>query len=922
METHISPKMLLESQWHSQDTQNIVSLLAVDPQNGLSDSDVSSRLEIFGENQLQEAARIPAWKKFIAQFNNLIIWVLIAAAVISCIMAIVQNSSEELVDAGAIFAIVIINSILGFLQERKAEAALAALMKMSAPRANVIRNGKEDEIASNELVPGDIIYIEEGTQIPADVRILEGAGLKVNEAALTGESVASEKNPQISLPEDTPLAERINMAYSSTYVEHGRAKAVVIATGMKTEIGKIATMVSATEQGDTPLQKRLEKVGSKLVFACLVICAMVFLLGTIEGHPWQAMFLTAVALAVAAIPEGLPAVVTIALALGVERMAKRKAIMRKLASVETLGSTTVICTDKTGTLTQNHMFVKEMYLPSSDVVLIGDRVPDDLSFPLERLLVAATLCNNLYLKVGPDGRDKLSRGEVKGDATEIALVDAAYTTGALSSDYFGKLTYVAEHPFDSVRKRMSVIYHQAEDTLHTCFVKGAPESVLPLCVAIDIHNSTNRTTDVRPITGDDLESINTTMRRMSDDALRVLAVAYRNLPAGFDDSKPEEGEAELVFLGLVGMHDPARPEVGPAMLDCRTAGITPVMVTGDGLFTARAIAREVGLIDPSEQLDVIEGREVEKMSPEELQQAVPRIAVYSRVNPETKLRIVDAWQARGEIVAMTGDGVNDAPALRKADIGIAMGIRGTDVSKGAADMVLADDNFATIVHAIEEGRRIFDNIKKFIHYLLSCNTGEIVTLFLAVVFFIPMPLLPIHILWVNLVTDGLPALALGVDPTAPDIMKQNVHRRGSEILSKSRWIRMVIQGVLIGGATLAAFLIEFYGVGNGNPEWLNESQTMAFTVLVFSQLLHSLSCRDQNKSFFGKGMFANKWLLLAFSSSIAIHIAVIYVPFFQIIFKTFPLSLNDWAFTAGLSLLPFTINELLKHVWKFKEKAN
>jgi len=895
----------------------VLRLLGTDSVHGLSEDEARKRLLQYGPNKLREKARTSHWSIFLSQFNNLIVWVLIGAAVVSGVIGAVHNTSEEFIDAAAIMAIVLINGILGFLQERKAEAALEALMKMSAPQANVLREGKEIRIPSQDLVPGDIVYLEEGDLVPADVRLLEGAGLLAEEAALTGESVPSEKDADIVLAAETPLGDRSNMSYASTTIVHGRARATIVATGMDTEIGHIADLVSATEQKETPLQQRLEKVGQVLVFACLGICGLVFVLGTIEGHPWQVMFLTAVSLAVAAIPEGLPAIVTIALALGVERMAKRNAIMRKLASVETLGSTTIICTDKTGTLTQNRMFVKEMFLPHGELVTIGDVIPAELPYPLERLLVAATLCNNLYLKVGLEGLERLKKGEVLGDPTEAALVAAAASTGALDSEFFGKLRHISEIPFDSRRKMMSAIYENPETKIHFGFVKGAPDTVLSRCTYIDKPDVSTRLQhgNHRRMEANDLESIRMTINRMSLDALRVLAVAYRDIPADFDHSHPELAEEELVFLGLIGMHDPARPEVKAAMDECRTAGIRSIMVTGDGLLTAKAVAQEVGLLTPADDYQVIEGIEAEKLSGEELIEKVLQIAVYSRVNPETKLRIVEAWQARGEVVAMTGDGVNDAPALRKADIGIAMGIRGTDVTRGAADMVLADDNFATIVNAVEEGRRIFDNIKKFIHYLLSCNTGEILTLFLAVILLLPMPLLPIHILWVNLVTDGLPALALGIDPPRRNIMQQHIKNRSNQILSSNRWIRIVIQGSLIGLATITGFLYEYFVQGGS----YNESQTIAFTVLVFSQLLHSLTCRDLNHPFFSRGILDNKWLILTFFSSIIIHVGVIYIPFAQLIFNTFPLTLADWGLTAGLALLPFLINESLKLVWKFKE---
>jgi P-type Ca2+ transporter type 2C len=838
-------------------------------------------------------------------------------------MGFLNNTSEEFIDAAAIMAIVLVNGILGFLQERKAEAALEALMKMSAPQANVLRGGKEQRIPSKDLVPGDIIYLEEGDLVPADVRLLEGAGLLAEEAALTGESVPSEKDADKVLAAETPLGDRGNMSYASTTIVHGRAQAIVAATGMDTEIGHIADLVSATEQKETPLQQRLERVGQVLVFVCLGICGLVFALGTIEGHPWQIMFLTAVSLAVAAIPEGLPAIVTIALALGVERMAKRNAIMRKLASVETLGSTTIICTDKTGTLTQNRMFVKEMYLPHDELVTIGDVIPSNLPYPLERLLVAATLCNNLYLKVGPDGLERLKKGEVLGDPTEAALVAAAASTGALDSESFGRLAHISEIPFDSRRKMMSAIYENPETGIHFSFIKGAPDTVLSRCTHIDKPDVATRLQhgNHRVMEVGDLERIRATIDRMSLDALRVLAVAYRDIPADFDHSHPELAEEELVFLGLVGMHDPARPEVKAAMDECRTAGIRSIMVTGDGLLTAKAVAQEVGLLTAADNYEVIEGIEAEKLSGEELIEKVPKIAVYSRVNPETKLRIVEAWQARDEVVAMTGDGVNDAPALRKADIGIAMGIRGTDVTKGAADMVLADDNFASIVNAVEEGRRIFDNIKKFIHFILSCNIGEITTLLFAVLFFLPIPLLPIHILWVNLVTDGLPALALGIDPATPDIMQQDARKRGRVILTGRRWVRMTIQGLMKGIFTLAAFLISIHMLNNGvmNKQTILEAQTMAFTVLVLSQLFHSLSCRSQERLFFSKGMLSNKWLLYTLFGSIIIHVSVIYVPFLQVIFNTYSLTLTDWLITGSLSLAPFVINETLKVLWKFRE---
>ena len=868
---------------------------------GLSEELATERFEEFGPNLLEEVGRVSPWRQFASQFTEFIVLVLIAAAVLSGIL-------QEWMDAIAILVIVVLNAILGFIQEYRAERALEALKKMAAPMARVIRHGEARNVPAEELVPGDVIALEMGDLVPADARLLEDHLLQVDEASLTGESVPVKKKAEAVLPENAPLADRCNMVYSSTVVTYGKGTALVTATGMGTELGKIAHLVQTVGRESTPLQDQLDKVGKLLVYGCILIVAAVFGLGLWRGVPPVEMFLTAVSLAVAAIPEGLPAVVTIALALGVRRMVQRNALIRKLPSVETLGSATIICTDKTGTLTQSEMTVRKIGLLDRTIDVTGDgydpeggffvdgRSVDPGEHDLQLALRIGVLCNNANLK---RGSEEGSRWRIVGDPTEGALLSAAGKAGLWRSDLEADYSTLEELPFDSNRKRMTTIWRGPDGGL-TAYVKGAPDVVIGLCTRIQDNG------EARTATAEDRERLLSLNHQLADEAMRVLAVAYRELGEESVEPTVEKVERGLVFAGLMAMKDPPRPEAKEAIATARRAGLEVVMITGDHKSTAVAIAKELELYGDGDI--AFTGSELDEIDDERLREIVEKIRVYARVSPEHKLRIVRAWESRGHIVAMTGDGVNDAPALKEADIGIAMGITGTDVSKEASDMILTDDNFASIVAAIEEGRAIFDNIRRFIHFLLSCNIGELLAMFLASLLGLPLPLLPIQILWVNLATDSLPALALGVEPAEPGGMERPPRPPSEGVITRRIASIMLMQGTVIGILTLGAFVIEYFVMGGS----VERARVIAFSTTIFAQNVHAFNVRSNRHSVFKLGLFSNPWLLVAFGVVIISELAVIYVPFLQPIFKTMPLGAQDWALVATLGLMPLVIVEIIK----------
>ncbi|NMB45863.1 MAG: cation-translocating P-type ATPase [Firmicutes bacterium] len=895
----------------------VIRELASNASIGLSTSEAEKRIKQFGGNQLAEPSYPSLLLCFLRQFQDFMVMVLIGATVISALLG-------EVPDALAILAIIVCNAFLGFIQEYKAERSLEALQEMVAPTCVVLRDGRETKIEAVQLVPGDIVFLTSGQRVPADGRLLDANLLAVEEATLTGESHPVEKGTEYVFSDPVPLGDRRNSVFMGTTVVRGKGRFIVTATGMGTEIGRIAAMIHAVPVEATPLQRRLEQLGKWLVAGCSLVVGVVFLVGVLQGFPIYRMFLTGVSLAVAAIPEGLPAVVTIALAMGVQRMSRRHAIVRHLPAVETLGCATVICSDKTGTLTQNVMTVREIrlssavyqitgtgYTPEGDILALDGHPINAVGKDLERALMAGALCNNarIYppmgrsggmkglwrkLRIGNVGSQKDGEWSLIGDPTEGALLVAAAKANLYKEDLESGNRVVGELPFDSRRKRMTIIT-QAPGKNPMAWVKGAPDVILDLCTHI------RKNGEGVLLSSWDKQRIKRNYEDMSSSALRVLALAERQLLPGTVGQLRRMSEAEiergLTFLGLVGMIDPPRPEAVKAIASARRAGIRTILVTGDHANTAVAIACELGL--SVGQGSAVSGAELEKMDDTELQRVVSHINVFARVQPEHKVRIVRALKAQGEIVGMTGDGVNDGPAVKEADIGIAMGKVGTDVSREASDIVLADDNFATIVAAIEEGRAIYDNIRKFIRYLLGCNVGEVLTMLFATLVGLPLPLLPIQILWMNLVTDGLPAIALSVDPGDPDIMERSPRSPEEGIFARGLYLRIASQGLLIGICSLMVFVLElFWGSGK-----LECARTMAFSALVMSQLLFVFQCRSEHHRVWEVGLLGNPWLLGAVIVSTAMHLAVLYIPTLQPIFKTVPLVYGQWAlvlFFSGL----------------------
>ncbi len=892
--------MIKNHSWWSLSLEELPSQLHTDLQQGLSLEQVPAKRFQSGYNELIEKRKDSYLKKFLEQFNNVVVWILIVAAFISGFL-------KEWIDAIAILVIVILNAAIGFIQEFRAEKALAALRQMAAPSCKVFRQGQIQMIPSKELVIGDIVLLEAGDYVPADIRLTQSNLLKTQEAALTGESVPVEKSVDVILSPNVSIGDRKNMCFMGTSVVSGKGRGVVIEIGMGTELGKIAQMLQETGVDETPLQKRLEKLGQWLVYFCLGVVGIVFITGLFRGEKIMDMFLTSVSLAVAAVPEGLPAIVTIALAMGVQRMVKRHALIRKLPSVETLGCAMVICSDKTGTLTQNQMTVKKVYIPGQffeitgtgyapeGKFLQGSQEMNEPSLGLKNILEASVLCNGARLKQNE------KQWSVIGDPTEGAMLTVALKLGIDKEKIDLLYPTITEIPFDSDRKMMTTLHER--DGRFLSYSKGAPDVLIQKCTHIwDGQNE-------RLINEEDLKKIHETNETWTQEALRILAIAQKNLKgADKDHFNSETAENGLTFLGLVAMIDPPRAEVKEAIVKCKKAGIRTVMITGDHKNTAIAIARELGMFE--EDLMALSGVELDQMSDSALENKVEQVCVYARVSAEHKLRVVRAWRKRGKVVAMTGDGVNDAPAVKEADIGIAMGITGTDVTKEASDMVVTDDNFASIVAAVEEGRGIYTNIKKSIYYLLSCNTGEILVMFLASLFGLPMPLFPIQILWMNIATDGLPAIALGMDPIEKGIMEEPPRSREEGIINRAFIIRMLFQGFLIAACVLIAFLYVLY-IEKAD---LARARGVAFSVLVLAQLFHSFNCRSEKTSIFKLGLFSNQKLVLASLVALGLQICIIYVPFLEVIFKTERLSLFDWMLCVGVSSVPVVGVEIYKKI--------
>ena len=895
----------MEKSWFNKTSQEVEQELKTDCQNGLSSNQVQENMKKYGLNELQEKKKDSLLKKFLEQFKDFSIIVLIIAAIVSGVVGVAQG--EGFTDTIIILIVVILNAVIGVAQESKAEKSLEALKKLSSHASKVIRNGKEQVIPARELVPGDLVIIETGDYIAADLRIIEAVNLKSQEASLTGESVPVEKITEKIDGNEIGIGDRKNMLFSSSLITYGRGKAIVVNTGMNTEVGKIAGMLDNAEKQETPLQQKLNDLGKTLGIACLAICAVIFVIGLLQGKEIIDMFMTAVSLAVAVIPEGLVAVSTIVLAIGVQKMVKKHAIVKKLPAVETLGSSTVICSDKTGTLTQNKMTVEKVFCDDE----LQDVKKVNTTEDFKKLVYNCMLCNDSRL---------LENGQLAGDPTETALVDMAFKL-----DY-GQAIYrenprVEEVPFDSERKLMTTV--NKKNGKYIVYTKGGVDELLKCC------NSFLYKGEVRTSINNYAKWIRENNEKMAKEALRVLAFAYKELDHMPSKTEMKTIENDLIFIGMVGMIDPPRIEAKKAVEKCKKAGIKTVMITGDHKITAVAIAKKLGIL--KDESEALTGTELEKITDEELTKNVRKYSVYARVSPEHKVRIVKAWQANGEVVAMTGDGVNDSPALKTADIGCAMGKVGTEVAKEAADVILTDDNFATIVSAVEEGRRIYDNILKVIQFLLSCNVGEVIVLLLATLFApqigqwfgisditMIQVLLPIHILWINLVTDTFPALALAFDPANKDIMDRKPVKRNEGIFTKGRTFRIIYQGLMIGLLTLVAYLI---GLGTTHTAIdgltleqtkIEVGQTMAFIVLAFSELIHVFNIRDNKNSIFKTGILGNGVLILAILASALLMVVILFIPQLRTIFSIPILPSDNIIETIVLVLSPIIIVEIMK----------
>ncbi len=863
--------------WYQSEVKDVISKLETS-EKGLSADEAQARLSQYGTNEIKEGKRDTPFQILLRQFKDLMILILIIAAIISGLLG-------DIIDTIAIVAIVIINAVIGFVQEYNAEKAMQALKNMAISTAKVKRDGVIQTISSVELVPGDIVLMEAGDIVPADLRLLEANQLKIEEASLTGESVPIEKNIKPLKDENLPIGDRINLAFKGTNVTYGKGKGVVVNTGMGTELGKIAAMLHGASE-KTPLQKRLTVFSKKLALVVLVICTFVFFVGLLRGEQPVVMFLTAISLAVAAIPEALPSVITIALAIGAKRMVKKNALVRKLPAVETLGSVTYICSDKTGTLTENKMSVEEIFSGDNGVKKKDELKPEGLSDQDKLLLTAIALNNDVVVS---------KENKLSGDPTEIALFDIARKNGYNSEEIEQHYPRAAEIPFDSERKCMTTI-HQEENRFWV-ITKGAVEMLLE---------------KLKDISDEQRQQFIQLSEKMAADGLRVIGFAQKKLQQLPQTLEPDEIENDLQLIGFVGIIDPPREEVKQAVEECKTAGIIPIMITGDHPLTAKNIAKQLGIIPENNSEELIAtGAQLANARAEHYKALVNEVRVYARVSPEQKLNIVKALQENHQFVAMTGDGVNDAPSLKRADIGVAMGITGTDVSKEAADLILLDDNFATIVKAVNSGRRIYDNIRKFIKYTMTSNAGEIWSIFLAPLLGLPIPLLPIHILWINLVTDGLPGLALAAEPAEKGIMQRPPRHPKESIFAQGLSTHIIWVGLSMGLVTIGTQAFNL-----NNPNW----QTMVFTVLCFSQMGHVFAIRSETESLFRQGLFSNKPLLGAVLLTFLLQLCIIYIPFFNPIFKTAPLSAIDLAITIALSTIIFFAVEVEKMVKRRKSQ--
>lgn len=881
--------------------QEVAKDLDTDVDKGLSSKQAEERLQKYGQNRLTGEKEKTKIQMFFEQFKDFLVIILIIAGIISMVVGVIEG--ESIIEGIIIIAIVILNAILGVAQENRANNALKALKEMSSPQAKVLRNGIIEKISSTDLVVGDLVILEAGDYIPADLRLIQTANAKIDESSLTGESVASEKFADKLVIEDAGIGDQINCAFMGSIITYGRAKGIITATGMNTQMGKIAKMLNTGTIETTPLQKKLNVFGKMLGVSCIIVCIIIFALGIIRQQDLMEVFMTAVSLAVAAIPEGLTVVVTVVLALGMQKMVKINAIVKRLSAVETLGSTTVICSDKTGTLTQNKMTVVKIfdgsdiwnvtgtgYLPEGSFIKENDSKAN-INLNLKTLLMGAVLCSDA--KIQDNGN------KIIGDPTEAALIVVGAKAGFISEEMNKKYTRIDEIPFDSDRKLMSTIHNQDGKTI--MYTKGAPDVVLNRAKYILDKDG------IIPITDKHKAIIMDNNNKMAQDALRVLAISYKEIE-NYTSEDTKNQEQDLVFVGLTGMIDPPREEAKEAVSVCKKAGVRAIMITGDHKTTAGAIGKQLGIIDNDDQ--AIEAKEINNLTDEQLKEKVKKISVFARVSPEHKVRLVDAVKSNGNIVAMTGDGVNDAPALKRADIGIAMGITGTDVAKEAADMILTDDNFATIVHSIEEGRTIYSNIRKFVGYLLSCNIGEILIVFVAMLFNWGTPLLPIQLLMINLVTDAFPAFALGMEEKEKNTMDKKPRNPSEPIVDKKMAIAIAVQSIALAVATLASFKYGLHQYGD-----IKIARTFCFITLVTGELLRAYSARSEEISIFKMKLFSNKFLNKSVLASLAILLAVVYVPFLQTLFSTVSLNIMSLDIALLLSLVPLAGGEIAK---KFK----